>query len=357
MPLVAHSGLPSFGRLADEGEEILAQARAAQQDIRELHIGLLNMMPDAALGATERQFMRLIGSSNRIAQFYVHPFTVGGIERGAEAEAYIGRWYESFDTIRAQGLDALIITGANISNPDFTKEPFWAPLAEVVEWAHANVTTTLFACLAAHATMRMKYDVHRRRLPDKAWGVFPHRVVDRQHPLVRNINTRFDVPHSRWNEITREQLDEAGLITLVESAEVGPHLVVSPDGFRQVFFQGHPEYDIDSLLKEYKREVLRYLRDERPDYPPLVQHYFPEAAQTLLYEYKNHVFQQQDHGLRPDGSDFPEAAVCRLLDNTWADTAKAIFNNWLGLMYQITGHERATPFMAGVDPDDPLRGL
>ena len=357
MPLVAHSGLPSFGRLAEEGEEILAQARAAQQDIRELHIGLLNMMPDAALAATERQFMRLIGSSNRIAQFYVHPFTVGGIGRGAEAEAYIGRWYESFDTIRAQGLDALIITGANISNPDFTQEPFWGPLSEVVEWAHEQVTTTLFACLAAHATMLMKYGVHRRRLPDKAWGVFPHRVVDRRHPLVRNINTRFDVPHSRWNEITREQLDDAGLVTLVESAEVGPHLVVSPDGFRQVFFQGHPEYDIDSLLKEYKREVLRYLHGERADYPPLVQHYFPEAAQTLLYEYKNHVFQQQDHGRQPDGSDFPEAAVLRLLDNTWADTAKAIFNNWLGLMYQITGHERAVPFMPGVDPDDTLNGL
>ena len=169
--------------------------------------------------------------------------------------------------------------------------------------------------------MRMKYDIHRRRLPDKAWGVFPHRVVDRQHPLVRNINTRFDVPHSRWNEITREQLDDAGLVTLVESAEVGPHLVVSRDGFRQVFFQGHPEYDIDSLLKEYRREVLRYIRGERADYPPLVQHYFPEAAQTLLYEYKNHVFQQQDHGRQPDGSDFPEAAVLRLLDNTWADTA------------------------------------
>lgn len=355
MPLVAHSALPSFGRLADEGEEILAQQRANQQDIRELHIGLLNMMPDAALGATERQFMRLIGSSNRIAQFYFHPFSVDGIERGAEAQDYVASYYECFADIRRDGLDALIITGANISNPDFTQEPFWEPLREVVEWASEHVTTTLFACLAAHATMRMKYGIVRQRLTEKVWGVFPHRVVSRRHPLVRNINTRFDVPHSRWNEVTREQLDEAGLITLVESAEVGPHIAVSPDGFRQVFFQGHPEYDTDSLLKEYKREVLRYVRGERDDYPPLVHNYFSEPAQALLYEFKNRAMAARAHGRLQ--TDFPEAAVRQLLDNTWTDTAKAIFNNWLGLMYQITSSERARPFMAGVDPNDPLRGL
>lgn len=355
MPLVAHSPLPSFMRLADEGEEILGLERAHQQDIRDLHIGLLNMMPDAALAATERQFLRLIGSCNRITQFYVHPFTVGGIERGADARAYIDAYYEPFETIQRDGLDALIITGANISNPDFTREPFWEPLREVVDWACDHVTTTLFACLAAHATLRMRYGIVRRRLPDKVWGVYPHRVVARSHPLVRNVNTRFDVPHSRWNEVSRDQLDDAGLITLVESAEVGPHLAVSGDGFRLVFFQGHPEYDTDSLLKEYKREVLRFIDGSREDYPPLLDHYFNEAAEALLYEYRTHVLANRAHGVPVPP--FPEAEVRAQLDNTWADSAKAVFNNWLGLMYQITHADRRLPFMDGVDPADPLRGL
>ena len=182
-------------------------------------------------------------------------------------------------------------------------------------------------------------DVHRRRLPDKAWGVFPHRVVDRQHPLVRNINTRFDVPHSRWNEITREQLDEAGLVTLVESAEVGPHLVVSPDGFRQVFFQGHPEYDIDSLLKEYKREVLRYCRGERPDYPPLVQHYFPEAAQTLLAALHDAPLVRRLTGLVPAGLSLEVAAllVLTLPEAVWSplsSRAQAELRELISLVHQ-----------------------
>ncbi len=356
MPLVAHSGLPSFQRLAAEGEEILGVERANHQDIRELHIGLLNMMPDAALRATERQFMRLIGSCNRIAQFYVHPFTLDGLERGAETRAYIDSYYERFDALRREGLDALIITG---TNPDYPRERYWSKLREVVEWAFGNVTSTLFACLAAHATLEMRYETFRRRMPDKVWGVYSHRVVDRTHPLVRNINTRFDVPHSRWNEVTRAQLDDAGLVTLVESAEVGPHLVVSPDRFRQVFFQGHPEYDTDSLLKEYKREVLRFVRGEREDYPPLLDHYFPEPAIERLYAYKKQALATKAHGddVAALAAVFPEAEVLTHVDNTWADSAKAVFNNWLGLMYQVTHTERSRPFMDGVDPDDPLAGL
>ena len=106
MPLVAHSSLPSFERLREDGEEILELERAHDQDIRELHIGLCNIMPDAALEATERQFMRLIGSSNRIAQFYIHPFTLQGIERGEDAQKYIEEHYTDFEAIRTQGVDA-----------------------------------------------------------------------------------------------------------------------------------------------------------------------------------------------------------------------------------------------------------
>ena len=117
MPLVAHNGLPSFGKLQQDGLHVLTADLAAHQDIRELHIGLLNMMADAALEATERQFLRLIGESNPIAQFFVHPFTLDALPRDAGARAHIDAYYESFDDISAAGLDALIITGANVSNP------------------------------------------------------------------------------------------------------------------------------------------------------------------------------------------------------------------------------------------------
>lgn len=113
MPLIQSSDLPSFQRLRDSGVEVLDTQRAAQQDIRELHIGLLNLMPDAALEATERQFFRLVGSCNRIAQFHIHPFTVPGVERGAKAQAHVDAYYQDFAGIREEGLDALIISGAN----------------------------------------------------------------------------------------------------------------------------------------------------------------------------------------------------------------------------------------------------
>ncbi|MGK7297369.1 MAG: homoserine O-acetyltransferase/O-succinyltransferase family protein, partial [Candidatus Wenzhouxiangella sp. M2_3B_020] len=131
MPLVAHSGLPTFSELAEHGHDLVPADRAIHQDIRELHIGFLNMMPDAALKATERQFIRLVGACNRIVQFYVYPFSLPEIERSAETRAYIAEHYSSFDELSADGLDALIITGANVANPALAEEPFWKPLAEV----------------------------------------------------------------------------------------------------------------------------------------------------------------------------------------------------------------------------------
>jgi homoserine O-succinyltransferase len=128
MPLVAHTQLPTFQRLHDEGEEILSPDRASHQCIRELHIGLLNIMPDAALEATERQFFRLVGACNQIAQFHVHPFTIEGLERGPAALEHIEKYYESFEQIKKDGLDALIISGANVTHDHLQDEAFWKPL-------------------------------------------------------------------------------------------------------------------------------------------------------------------------------------------------------------------------------------
>ena len=352
MPIVSHNNLPTFERLRAEGQNILESDRALHQDIRELHIGLLNMMPDSALAATERQFFRLVGQSNQIAQFYVHPFSLAGLKRSAEARAHIGRWYEPFDSIRDNGLDGLIITGANVAGPDLANEPFWKPLIEVVDWAYENVTSTLCSCLATHAVMQFRYGQTRQRLSVKRWGVYTHQVVDRRHPLVSSVNTLFDVPHSRFNEISRAQFDAVGARVLVESDAAGVHLAVSPDGLRQVMFQGHPEYDIVSLLKEYKREVRRFIAGERLAYPPFPEHIFRLKTRALLDEYRTLVEREIDRGRQPP--EFPEARVAARLDNTWRDTAEGVVGNWMGLIYRVTHHDRRLPFMDGVDLDDPL---
>ena len=351
MPLVAHTPLPSFERLKQHGQEVLSLDRALTQDIRELHIGLLNMMPDAALEITERQFMRLVGNSNQIAQFYVHVFSVPGLQRSAETQAYIDRFYTTFDQIKKDGLDALIITGANVANPSLDQENFWRPVTEVIEWARKNVTSTMCSCLATHALMKYFYQISRVKRDTKKWGVFEHRVSQPPHPLLREINTRFDVPHSRWNSITREQIEAAGLTVLIQSFDGEVHMAVSPDQLRIVYFQGHPEYDINSLLKEYKRDLQAYFdgKNDQPSYP---ENYFSLEARDISERYlrKAHLALEKGQELPV----FPEDDIVPHLDNTWGDTARAIFNNWLGSVYQVTNVVRHMPFDDDIDPDNPL---
>jgi homoserine O-succinyltransferase/O-acetyltransferase len=354
MPIVEHSSLPTFRDLRREGQTVLTQEEALRQDIRALHIGLLNMMPDAAFQITEQQFMRLVGGSNQIAQFYVHCFTVPGLPRGKATQAYIDRNYEDIASIYADGLDALIVTGANVANPRLELEPFYQPLTDVIGWASENVTSVLCSCLSTHALMKFLHRIDRRPLPRKQWGVYSHRVVAPEHLLLRGINTRFDVPHSRYNAITREQFEEAGLSILIESAEAGVHAAVSDDQFRRVYFQGHPEYDANSLLKEYKREVLRHFNGER-DLPPFPEHYVSDAAAAVIVRYLEHA--ERAHAAGRQLPEFPEADLAPFLENTWSDTARAIFDNWLGLVYQLTNSDRRLPFKDGVNPRRPLEAL
>lgn len=345
MPLVAYSELPTFEHLRKQGHEVLSLERAAHQDIRELHIGFLNMMPDAALQATERQFIRLVGNCNRIAQFFVYPFSLPSLDRSAATREYIERYYSRFEDLQQEGLDALIITGANVVSPNLDKQAFWEPLIEVARWAENNVASVLCSCLATHAFLKHFHGIDRQPLPDKRWGVYSHRVCAAEHPLIRDINTRFDVPHSRFNDISRAQFHDAGLRVLAESADGGVHLAVSTDQVRVIYFQGHPEYDRNSLLKEFKREVWGYDAGERDTMPPFPKNYFSDEVQCLI-----------------SNSSTDRKALLNLLendieehvDNTWGDTAKAIINNWLGIVYHLTNIDRKKQFMRGVNPDDPL---
>jgi len=348
MPLIANTNLPSFKRLEKQGETILSEERASHQAIRALHIGLLNMMPDSALEATERQFFRLIGRSNQVLQLYIHPFSIPSIKRGKKASEHIDKHYKTFDEIKDHGLDALIISGANVSHPDLEKAPFYKELRQVVDWSYDNVTSTLCSCLATHAVLEFMYSQKRTPNGKKHWGVFPHQVVDRAHPLVKGVNTRFDIPHSRFNGISEAQFKKEGAKVLATSS-VGVHLAVSQDQFRLVFFQGHPEYDSISLLKEFKREVSIYLEGGRPDYPPFPTNYLSPQNCAILDEYRSRLENNS-----ATIADFPEALIMKTIDNTWHDSASAVINNWIGCFYQVTNVDIKLPFMESVDPQNPL---
>tara|TARA_R110002124_G_scaffold64985_2_gene177452 strand:- start:257781 stop:258842 length:1062 start_codon:yes stop_codon:yes gene_type:complete len=351
MPLVAYKNIPSFERLARDGHLILSEDRALRQDYRGLHIGLLNMMPDAAMEITERQFFRLIGRSDRIVQFYMHPFTIDGIQRSESAQDYINRYYERFEDIKKIGLDALIVTGANVQTPELNDTDFYAPLREVLEWAFENVTSTLCSCLATHAVMQAAYNEKRQPLDKKLWGVYKHKVLDENQPLTRGINTAFFAPHSRNNKIDKAQFLKHDMRVLVESPEAGVHLASSKDGLRLICFQGHPEYDRITLLKEYKRELSRFINGEIMHSPNLPEHYIlPEHGDEI----KALIALAID---KKDINLFNEETIAPFIDNTWQDTARSIIQNWVGAIYQLTGYDRHTPFMEGIDPNDPMKNV
>lgn len=350
MPLIQNNSLPTFARLKEQGQIILDQERISHQDIRELHIGFLNLMPDAAVEATERQFFRLIGESNSVVQIHIHPFTLPVIQRNAEMTAYMAEYYETFETLKEQGLDALVVTGANEeTNPHVSDESWWEPLKEVLAWAMDNVTSTLCSCLASHAALTYAYGEEPAWQDSKRWGVFRHKVTDPVHPIVKNMNTAFDVPHSRYSEISRAQFEKAGMRILVESADAGVHMATSKDGLRLICFQGHPEYDLFSLLKEYKREVHNFVEGVRPDYPPFPDHYFNTQAAEIAASHRQKILADPQCG-----TPFPEDEIATHLENTWTDSARSAISSWIGLVYQVTHLDRKKPFMDGIDPENPL---
>jgi homoserine O-succinyltransferase len=168
---------------------------------------------------------------------------------------------------------------------------------------------------------------------------------------LRDVNTRFDAPHSRFNDISREKFESAGCSVLAASEEIGVHLAVSPDQFRVLYFQGHPEYGAISLLKEFKREARLYREGERDKLPRVPENFFTKAGEDIANAYIKTIADAAEGAMH----DFPEAELTPHCENTWGDTGKAIVNNWLGLVYQLTNLDRKKQFMPGVDPDDPLQ--
>jgi homoserine O-succinyltransferase len=325
MALVAHSSLPAFGRMAKEGFAVMSPQEAASSDRHDISVGLLNLMPDAALRATDRQFIRLLGAAADSWDVWVYPFTVAAAQRSQEAQSHIADHYSDFADVVRNGLDALIVTGANPAEDLLEREAFWGGLGHVLDWAQVSTRSVLCSCLATHAVLEKYQGLKRTRLPEKLWGVYQHRILE-THPLLQGLDGPISAPHSHWYDVTREDMEAIGLTVLMESDEAGVHMAVSEDDF-YVFFQGHPEYDVISLLKEYRRELGRYYRGERTDYPPVPEHYFDEEGLAVVEAYRPVLEAAKSTGTMPPG--LAEADVLPSGGARWADAGRIIYRNWL----------------------------
>lgn len=325
MPLVSHSSLPAFATMAEEGFAVIGPEEALSSDRHDVSIGLLNLMPDAALRATDRQFIRLLSAAAETWDVWVYPFTVAAAQRGDEARRHIDDHYQELGEVMKGGLDALIVTGANPAQDLLEREAFWEGLGDVLDWAQDATKSVLCSCLATHAVLEKYRGLKRTRLQDKRWGVYQHRILTSHH-LLRDVDEPVAAPHSHWYDVTREDMEAVGLTVLVESDEAGVHMAVSDDDF-YVFFQGHPEYDVISLLKEYRRELGRYYRGERSDYPPVPEHYFDEVGLAAVEAYRPVLEGAKATGTMPPG--LAESEVMPSGGPGWSAAGRIIYRNWL----------------------------
>lgn len=309
MPLiVSHSEqLPAFRRLEQDRVPIIRRSRAEQQDIRPLNVGLLNLMPTAAKEATEIQYFRLLANT----PLQINPYLVYFDKHKSQSSAdHLDRFYRRFSEIKEIGLDGLIITGANLEHYAFEDVYYWDEFKDLILWADAHVTSTIYGCWASHAGLYVHYGVERVTLGTKRLGIYSHRV-HREHGsiLTQNMDDVVDIPYSRWTGIpsaTVASIDD--LQILVESENAGIHLISSRDG-RRVFVQGHPEYERDTLKKEYERDLKAGVDIHMPE------NYFPENN--------------------------PE----REPRCTWIANAQVFYTNWINYIYQNTHYDPLKPLM------------
>lgn len=287
-----------------------------------LKAGFLNMMADKAFVVSERHFATLLGADDGREVDLVR-MTFGEIPRGPSVAAHIESHYRIPFETDPDDLDVLVISGANVSDPALPRQVFYEPLCRLFDWATAADLPVLCSCLATHAALEARHRERRRPVTPKVWGVFPHRAVVADHPLVRGLPSEVPVPHSRHNGLTAEQFARAGYDVLLASDEAGAHLAVERERGRWLMLQGHPEYEAVSLLKEYKREVLAWMSGSRPDYPPVPVGYFGEEGLLIAARFAEACRSGRSR------EEFPEEELLAHVDCRWTEPAVRVVANWL----------------------------
>ncbi|MDY5845264.1 MAG: homoserine O-succinyltransferase [Bariatricus sp.] len=260
MPIRVQNDLPVKEILERENIFVMDEFRATHQDIRPIKIGFLNLMP--LKEETELQLLRSL--SNTPLQVDIVFVTVKSHESKNTSANHLNRFYETFDNVKDQKFDGFIITGAPVEQMPFEEVDYWEELKDIMEWTKTNVTSTIHLCWGAQAALYYHYGIDKVQLPNKLFGVFEHKVMNRKIPLVRGFDDVFLAPHSRHTDVPIEKIREDDrLMILAESEVAGAFLVMALDG-RQIFVMGHPEYDRVTLDQEYKRDKGKNLPIQLP---------------------------------------------------------------------------------------------
>ena len=300
MPIKIQSDLPAKAELEEENIFVMDENRAISQNIRPLEIIVLNLMPIKQ--DTELQLLR--GLSNTPLQIDVTFLQMSSHVSKNTSASHIKKFYQTFEEIKNNNYDGMIITGAPVEKLEFEEVNYWDELITVMEWSKKHVTSTIHICWGAQAGLYYHYGIKKELLPKKLSGVYKHRVMNRKEPLVRGFDDVFMAPHSRYTQASRQQiLDNPRLKVLADSDEAGIYIVLG-DGGKEIFVMGHPEYDRLTLDQEYKRDIDKGIE------PDLPVNYYPD----------------DDCNRKP------------LL--TWRSHANNLYTNWLNYyVYQITPYD------------------
>lgn len=300
MPIKIQNDLPAKHELEEENIFVMDESRALSQDFRELQIAILNLMPIKQ--DTELQLLR--GLSNTPLQIDVTFLQMSSHVSKNTSASHIKKFYQTFEEIKNNNYDGMIITGAPVEKLEFEEVNYWDELITVMEWSKKHVTSTIHICWGAQAGLYYHYGIKKELLPKKLSGVYKHRVMNRKEPLVRGFDDVFMAPHSRYTQASRQQiLDNPRLKVLADSDEAGIYIVLG-DGGKEIFVMGHPEYDRLTLDQEYKRDIDKGIEPELP------VNYYPD----------------DDCNRKPMLS--------------WRSHANNLYTNWLNYyVYQITPYD------------------
>ncbi len=295
MPIKIPDSLPARATLESENIFVMTEHRAIHQDVRPLNLLILNLMPTKIV--TETQLLRKL--SNTPLQVEVELLQAASHTAANTDSSHLASFYTTFDQIRDRNFDGMIITGAPVENLDFTDVDYWPELCSIMNWTRTHVHSTLHICWGAQAGLYYHYGIPKYTLPQKLFGVFPHRAVRPNSPLFRGFDDIFYVPHSRYTENHVEDiLKRPELELLAVSDEAGVFAVKSEDN-RRFFITGHPEYDPDTLASEYFRDINKgldiavpanYFPDDDPSRPPVVR--WRSAAQLFYSNWLNYYVYQ-----------------------------------------------------------------
>lgn len=291
-------------------------------------IALINNMPDAALESTERQFITLLDAAAGSMPVRLTLYALPQVPRTDWGRSWLTNKYSDIDELWGRSLDAVIVTGTEPRAPALADEPYWPALTRLLDWAEENTRSSMWSCLAAHAAVRHIDGIERQPLREKCSGVLDcAKVAD--HPLTQDMPSPLRVPHSRCNGLAEGALDAAGYTLLTRSPDAGVDAFVKQRKSLFVLFQGHPEYETDALLREYRRDIGRFLRGERESYPAMPQGYFDAAATDVLSRFRTQALARRTEAML---ADFPTSAVEATLSNGWRSSAVCFYRNWLAYL-------------------------